>query len=206
MRDEDYRQEYLGEPYEYDVHHTIIIRAITQIEGCASCPNSLICVTGRPLAEGSNLARTRRTRFLCSRCACFHMWWPEQRMHIICGLLRLGTHAQSQQKFPSGIDHAMVALWGSNADIEKHTANTADGEAPCANFWNDYDLIVPMHPLTDGHPKYNDKQDRRSYQRCVDEYDCIDYFAGRVPREFMGVPREGRFRERFAPTSPFTIR
>lgn len=219
MRDEDYRREYLGEPYrydksveegnddEYDVPNTITIRAITQIADCAICPNSMLCVTGKPLAETSSLAREHRTSFLCSRCACFHMWWPEQGMHLVCGLLRFGTHVSAKEALPSGFDHALVALWGPGAEKDTfYTADLHEGEAPCADFWNNYDLIVPMHPLTDGHPKYNDHQDRPRYLRCVDEYDCVDYFAGRVPQEFVGIPRDGRFKEQFEPISPFTVR
>ena len=205
MREEDYRREYLGEPDDaYDApDQTIVIRAISKMEDCAVCPNSMVCVSGKALADTTALARQHRTSCLCSRCACFHMWWPEQRVHIICGLLRLGTYVESEQSNPSGLDHATVALWGPNADVNKYTADLPT-EAPCADFWNNYDLIVPMHPLTDGHPKYNGHQDRRSYSRFVDEYDCLDYFAGRVPREFVGIPREGRFKEQYEPLSLFT--
>lgn len=216
MRDEDYRREYLGEPYKYDksveeddddkydVPNTIIIRAITQIADCAFCPNSMICVTGKPLAETSSLARERRTSFLCSRCACFHMWWPEQRMHLVCGLLRFGAHVQSQQQTPSGMDNAMVALWGPNADVNKYTTDMHidAAEAPCANPWNDRDLVVPMHPLTDGHPKYNSHRDRRSYCHTIDEYDCLVYFAGRSPFD----PRTATLDGKIEPISPFTVR
>lgn len=220
MRDEDYRREYLGQPFTqdyakgieededdtYDVPHRMIIREITKIDDCAECPNGLVCLSGKPLANTVSLARQRRTSFLCSRCACFHMWWPEQRMHIVCSLLRLGTHVRSQQPYPSGIDHATVALLGPNADVNMYTTGLHDGEAPCADFWNNYDLVVPMHPLTDGHPKYEEPRDLHRYKYNIDEYDCIDYFASRVPREFVGIPRAGRFRERFAPISPFTLR
>lgn len=191
MRDEDFRREYLGEwpPYPeagYYKDAFITIRLIDKIEDCGLCPLSIYCVAGKPIAQSR-----MGPGFLCSRCACYHQWWDEERTHVVCGLLRFGTHAASDQSDASGVDHGLVALYGQRADRSASVHEKIEQyDAPCAGAWNEHDLVVPMHPCGDGHSKYNRNQPRQSYARVVDPYDCIAYFTGHAPIDFpsRGIP------------------
>lgn len=194
MRDKDFRREYLGEWPQYHDHPEngryqdsfITIRLIDKIEDCGLCPLSIFCAAGRPIAQ----ARLG-PGFLCSRCACYHLWWSEERTHVVCGLLRFGTHVASDQREASGVDHALVAMFGQRADRSPRQHEELDRyDTPCADAWNERDLVVPMHPCGDGHPKYNRNEPRTHYARVVDTYDCIIYFAGHAPYDFLarGIP------------------
>lgn len=205
MRDKDFRREYLGQWPQYHDHpengrykdEYITIRLIDKIDDCGYCPCSIACVARTPLTT-----LRMGPGFLCSRCACFHLWWSEERTHIVCGLLRFATHVSSEQQTASGIDHALVALYGRHADQSAHCHESLDQyDIPCANPWNERDLMVPTHPCGDGHPRYNRNEPRRYYGQTVDDYDCLTYFTGHAPYDF-----EARGISVIEPLSPFQTR